>query len=108
MKLMYDEVSLGEVDDLSELTEYLESYSTDYFIGLESEKGWEEAVIMQVPHLFSLGRDPEKVRKIIVPPPRPESLLYGATGLIHIIVINVYLPTNILSLDCRMCTLLMC
>lgn len=76
MKLMYDEVSLGEVDDLSELTEYLESYSTDYFIGLESEKGWEEAVIMQVPHLFSLGQDPEKVKKrIIVPPPHPECLL---------------------------------
>ena len=62
VKLMYDEVSLGEVDDFSELADYLESYSTDYFIGLESEKGWEEAVLRQVPHLFSLGRDPEKVK----------------------------------------------
>lgn len=59
---MYDEVSLGEVDDLSELAEYLESYSSDYFIGLECENNWEEAVVMQVPHLFALGRDPEKVR----------------------------------------------
>lgn len=63
---MYDEVSLGEVDDFSELAEYLESYSTDYFIGLESEEGWEEAVVMQIPHLFSLGRDPEKVRKKVL------------------------------------------
>ena len=62
MKLLYDEVSLGEVDDFSELADSLESYSADYFIGLESEKGWEEAVIRQVPHLFSLGRDPEKVK----------------------------------------------
>ena len=62
VKLMYDEVSLGEVDDFSELADYLESYSTDYFIGLESEKGWEEAVLRQVSHLFSLGRDPEKVK----------------------------------------------
>ena len=62
VKLMYDEVSLGEVDDFSELADYLESYSTDYFIGLESEKGWEKAVLRQVPHLFSLGRDPEKVK----------------------------------------------
>ena len=61
MKLMYDEVSLGEIEDHSELSEYLESYSTDYFIGLESDQGWSEAVLTQVPHLFSIGRDPEKV-----------------------------------------------
>ncbi len=66
VKLMYDEVSLGEVDDFSELAEYLESYSTDYFIGLESEKGWEEAVVRQVPYLFSLGRDPERVKIIVM------------------------------------------
>ena len=62
---MYDEVSLGEVDDLSELAEYLESYSTNYFIGLESESDWEEAVVKQVPHLFALGQDPEMVRIVI-------------------------------------------
>ena len=61
MKLMYDEVSLGEIEDHSELSEYLESYSTDYFIGLESDQGWSKAVLTQVLHLFSIGRDPEKV-----------------------------------------------
>ena len=61
MKLMYDEASLGEIEDHSELSEYLESYSTDYFIGLESDQGWSEAVLTQVAHLFSIGRDPEKV-----------------------------------------------
>ena len=61
MKLMYDEVSLGEVEDYSELAEYLESYDTDYFIGLESDQGWAEAIVSQTPHLFSIGRDSEKV-----------------------------------------------
>lgn len=100
MKLMYDEVSLGEVDDFSELAEYLESYSTDYFIGLESEKGWEEAVLRQVPHLFSLGRDPEKVKiseKIfsLLPQSWLENVQNCYYGIAH-------------SLDCRTYTLLTC
>ena len=61
MKLMYDEVSIGEMEDFSELADCLESYNTDYFIGLEDEEGWAEGVASQTPHLFSLGRDPEKV-----------------------------------------------
>ena len=64
---MYDEVSLGEIEDHSELSEYLESYSTDYFIGLESEQEWGEAILKQVPHLFSIGCDPEKVHFQHVP-----------------------------------------
>lgn len=58
---MYDEVSLGEVEEFSELVDYLESYSSDYFMGLEDEEGWAESVAMQKPHLFALGRDSEKV-----------------------------------------------
>lgn len=61
VKLMYDEVSLGEVEDFSELAEYLESYCSDYFIGLEEDKGWAEGVTTQIQHLFALGRDLEKV-----------------------------------------------
>ena len=61
VKLMYDEVSLGEVEDLTELAEYLNSYSTDYFIGPEDDDGWTGGVAAQLPHLFALGRDSEKV-----------------------------------------------
>ena len=83
VKLMYDEVSIGEVDDFSELAEYLESYNTDYFIGLESEKYWEEAIAEEVPYLFSIGRDTEKVRitppnnTITVKPPIMDPLIRG-------------------------------
>lgn len=61
MKLMYDEVSIGEVEDFSELTDYLQSYTADYFIGLEGEEGWEDGVATKTQHLFGLGWDPEKV-----------------------------------------------
>ncbi len=61
MRLLYDEASLGEVDSASELAEYLQDYDSNYFIGRESEAGWEEAIRTEKPHLFSLGRDPEKV-----------------------------------------------
>ena len=88
---MYDEVSLGDVDDFSELADYLDSYSTDYFIGLESEKGWEEAVVRKVPHLFSLGRDPEKVK------------LKFFLCLFFLIIAFTFSFT-----DCRTCTLLTC
>lgn len=59
---MYDEASLGELESLSELAECLEELDSGYFIGSESESGWEQSILEQVPHLFSMARDQEKVR----------------------------------------------
>lgn len=66
VRLLYDEGSLGEVESASELAEYLQDYDRNYFIGCESESGWEEAISREKPNLFSLGRDPEKVGWITV------------------------------------------
>ena len=66
MKLVYDEISLGETESHSELEEYLQDYDRNCFIGCESDPGWEEGILMQKPHLFSLGRDPEKVILLIL------------------------------------------
>lgn len=63
VKLLYDEASLGEIQDDSELAKCLESYDDDWFIGSETELKWEEAIRSKKSHLFSLGRDLEKVRK---------------------------------------------
>ena len=61
MKLMYDEGSLGEVETPSELAEYLQHYDSECFIGPEHKPGWEESILTEKPHLFSLGKDIEKV-----------------------------------------------
>lgn len=63
VKLLYDEASLGEIEDHSELVEYLESYDREFFIGTETEKEWEESVLNQVPNLFSIARDQKEVWK---------------------------------------------
>lgn len=55
MKLMYDEACLGEASDFGELVEYLSSYDNSSFIGCEDEESWKEAVLREVPNLFSLG-----------------------------------------------------
>lgn len=61
VRLMYDEASFGEVDGPSELVEYLEHYDSECFIGCEDSPAWEESILSRKPHLFSIGRDPEKV-----------------------------------------------
>lgn len=61
MKLMYDEASLGEVENLSELAEYLQHYDSECFIGPEHKPWWEDSILAEKPHLFSLGKDIEKV-----------------------------------------------
>ena len=58
---MYDEASLGEVENLSELAEYLQHYDSECFIGPEHKPGWEESILAEKPHLFSIGKDIEKV-----------------------------------------------
>ena len=62
MKLMYDEACLGEASDFSELAEYLGSYDNSSFIGCEDEESWKQAVLQEVPNLFSLGYDTSNVK----------------------------------------------
>ena len=64
VKLLCDETALGEAEDCTELEEYLHSYASDYFIGSEGDPQWEQAVLAQKPHLFSIGKDSENVNLI--------------------------------------------
>ncbi|XP_043930401.1 pecanex-like protein 4 [Protopterus annectens] len=57
VKLMVDKASFGPVEDYGELASYLEEYENDWYIGLVSESGWQEAVLEEKPYLFSLGHD---------------------------------------------------
>lgn len=66
VKLLYDEASLGEVESHSELAEALGEFDSDCFIAPQTEGGWEEAVLTQVPRLFSIDRDQENVRHLRV------------------------------------------
>ena len=43
------------------LAEYLQHYDSECFIGPEHKPGWEESILAEKPHLFSLGKDVEKV-----------------------------------------------
>nr|XP_031534963.1 pecanex-like protein 4 isoform X3 [Vicugna pacos] len=58
LKLMIDKASLGPVEDFKELTNCLEEYESDWYIGLVSDEKWKEAVLQEKPYLFSLGYDP--------------------------------------------------
>ncbi|KAJ8290318.1 hypothetical protein GJAV_G00011360 [Gymnothorax javanicus] len=56
-KLLFDQASLGPVESPAELLRTLEEYEQDWYIGLVSERGWQEAVLQETPYLFSLGHD---------------------------------------------------
>ncbi|XP_049753785.1 pecanex-like protein 4 isoform X1 [Elephas maximus indicus] len=58
LKLMIDKASLGPIEDFKELTNCLEEYESDWYIGLVSDEKWKEAVLQEKPYLFSLGYDP--------------------------------------------------
>ncbi|XP_046503588.1 pecanex-like protein 4 isoform X2 [Equus quagga] len=58
LKLMIDKASLGPIEDFKELTDCLEEYERDWYIGLVSDEKWKEAVLQEKPYLFSLGYDP--------------------------------------------------
>ncbi|XP_045864683.1 pecanex-like protein 4 isoform X1 [Meles meles] len=58
LKLMIDKASLGPIEDFKELTNCLEEYETDWYIGLVSDEKWKEAILQEKPYLFSLGYDP--------------------------------------------------
>ncbi|KAF0306514.1 Pecanex-like protein 4 [Amphibalanus amphitrite] len=57
VKLALDSILLGGFDSDDELLDTLEEYSTDWYIGLDSDPGWREAVLQHKPSLFSLGYD---------------------------------------------------
>ncbi|XP_054826723.1 pecanex-like protein 4 [Eublepharis macularius] len=57
VKLMVDKASLGPVENFKELLHCLEEYENDWFIGLVSEKEWQQAVLREKSYLFSLGHD---------------------------------------------------
>ncbi|XP_029806291.1 pecanex-like protein 4 [Suricata suricatta] len=57
LKLMIDKASLGPIEDFKELTNCLEEYETDWYIGLVSDEKWKEAILQEKPYLFSLGYD---------------------------------------------------
>lgn len=59
---MVDKASLGPIEDFKELTNYLEEYESDWYIGSVSDEKWKEAVLQEKPYLFSLGYDPNMVR----------------------------------------------
>lgn len=61
VKLMYDEACLGEISDFTELVEYLRNYDNGSFIGCEDEELWKQAVLQEVPNLFSLGYNADNV-----------------------------------------------
>lgn len=64
-KLMVDKASLGPVENFKELVNYLEEYENDWYIGLVSDLEWQQAVLQEKPYLFSLGHDPNMVRRKI-------------------------------------------
>ncbi|KAJ7990765.1 hypothetical protein DPEC_G00290300 [Dallia pectoralis] len=56
-KLLFDHASLGPLESLEELFSTLEEYEKDWYIGLVSERGWQDCVLQEKPFLFSLGHD---------------------------------------------------
>ncbi|KAM9645512.1 pecanex-like protein 4 isoform 2-T5 [Trichechus inunguis] len=58
LKLMIDKASLSPIEDFKELSNCLEEYESDWYIGLVSDEKWKEAVLQEKPYLFSLGYDP--------------------------------------------------
>ncbi|XP_044087356.1 pecanex-like protein 4 isoform X2 [Neovison vison] len=67
LKLMIDKASLGPIEDFKELTNCLEEYETDWYIGLVSDEKWKEAILQEKPYLFSLGYDPNMQNRMRTP-----------------------------------------
>ena len=61
---MYDEGSLGEVESLTELVDYLEEYENEWCITSEKGEDWKSAILSKCRHLFSMDHDPEKVCRV--------------------------------------------
>ena len=55
VKLLYDEVVLGEVSDNTELSNTLGEYDTSWYIGSEGTEEWESNILKETNSLFSIG-----------------------------------------------------
>jgi hypothetical protein len=55
VKLMYDSAILGDIDSVDELQVSLEEYDRNWYIGLENDDLWNDAVVSEKSQLFSLG-----------------------------------------------------
>lgn len=60
-KLTYDEAVIGPVESNEELLETLRDFEENWFIGIENKPGWNEAVLLEKPNLFTMGYDDELV-----------------------------------------------
>ena len=56
-KLMIDQMLLGEITSEQEWQETLEEYDTQWYIGLEKEPEWTEAILNNTPYMFSMGHN---------------------------------------------------
>ncbi|XP_066550869.1 pecanex-like protein 4 [Amia ocellicauda] len=56
-KLLFDQASLGPLEGPEELLGWLEECERDWYVGLVSDSGWQDAVLQEKPFLFSLGHD---------------------------------------------------
>lgn len=57
VKLLVDQASLGPVESLEELYTTLQDYHDNWFIGLVTDRSWQDSVVQEKPFLFSLGHD---------------------------------------------------
>ena len=50
---------------MEELSEYLEEYESDWYMGTEKDEEWREAIREEKAQLFSLIHDPDEVRSSV-------------------------------------------
>ncbi|XP_074662137.1 pecanex-like protein 4 [Tubulanus polymorphus] len=60
VKMMIDQVLLGEVSSDDEFQEMLEEFESDWYLGSEKDEEWTEAILNGTPNLMSLGYNPIK------------------------------------------------
>jgi hypothetical protein len=65
VKLMIDQAILGEASSNEEFDEYLTEYEQDWYLGLEKDAEWKEAIFEGKSNLLSLGNNAIKVRRLI-------------------------------------------
>ncbi|KAK6181580.1 hypothetical protein SNE40_009406 [Patella caerulea] len=56
-KLMIDHMIMGDISSHEELTEYLQDYDDNWYIGLETEDDWRNGIVDNKHNLFSLGHN---------------------------------------------------
>ena len=71
VKMMYDRVAMGTVDDAAneahdEIMTSLQEYDSRWYIGPENSSGWKKALKNGIPSLFSVSFDSAKVKVLLV------------------------------------------